>query len=184
MPILLDSASGVSQRIITLRLKVGILAHVEAGASLVAEGVVTYDKSIGIVFLQVFQQLAHRLFLFWSTGVGRLAVSIQSAFIADADGVLVVLVAVCSHHLQWATVLHRAVTTYHIVIAATILPSASQMPLVDLLNAACLEGHHSRAVQNKKSYQSHISSFLCRFIRHRNYLHDHQKSFHCLTVDC
>lgn len=60
-----------------------LLSRIETGAGLVAEGTVTYDDGVGIVFLQIFQQLAHGLFLLWRPRVGRVAVCIQPTFIAQ-----------------------------------------------------------------------------------------------------
>ena len=52
---------------------------------------VAQDLGIGIIHAQAMQQFLHRHFLCQGTGVGRMAVLVESALIADTYGVGVVV---------------------------------------------------------------------------------------------
>ena len=76
-------------------LKVTILvSRVEAGASLHrVEHVMTHNQSLRVLRMQLFQQLPHSGFLGFGAGVGSTAFVVQPTFVADADGVAVVILA-------------------------------------------------------------------------------------------
>lgn len=121
-----------------LWLEVGVLIYVEAWTRFVAEHVVSYDVCLGILFLQPHQQFTQGFLLCVGTCIGRLPVLVESAFVADAYGVFVVVEAVRPYHFDWATVLNRAIPTDHVVVPDSVLPSSGEMPLVDLVGGACL----------------------------------------------
>lgn len=54
------------------------------------------DYCLWVLAVEMHEQLFHRLLLGGGAGVGRLAVGIESAFVADADGVGVVALGVCA----------------------------------------------------------------------------------------
>ena len=77
------------------RLKVGVLCHIEAWTRLSGiKVVVTYDHSTGITLPQVGEQLPHGCLLRRCARVGFFTADVESALVADADGVCVVVQAV------------------------------------------------------------------------------------------
>ena len=73
--------------------------------------------SIGIVFLQTFQQSLERFLLFRSTGIGWPVTGIQSAFVTDADGVGIVPLSMCPHLVEGTTGMNHSVARDVVVIA-------------------------------------------------------------------
>ncbi len=88
-----------------------------------------------------------RGFLFGSAGVGRVALFIQATFIADADGVTVVVLAVSTDDALGTTTLYGTITTDHIVVADA-RPASLAMPEVYLVCRGSLRGFHCRAVDD------------------------------------
>lgn len=83
--------------------------------------------------MKLFEQLAHRKLLGLGAGVGRATLFVKPAFVADADGVAVAVLAVSTDYLYRATGLNRSVAANHEVIAAT-LPAVGAMPAVNVLD--------------------------------------------------
>ncbi len=77
------------------------LLHVEAGAGLADPGevAVTDDLGIGVVGAEALQQLYHGALLGRRAGVGGIAVLVEAALVADADGAGVVVLGVGTYHL-------------------------------------------------------------------------------------
>ena len=75
------------------------LLHVEARAGLLDpwQVSVAYDLGIGIVDGQVLQKAYQGSLLGWGAGVGRIAVLVQAALIADADAVGIVVSGVSAN---------------------------------------------------------------------------------------
>ena len=92
--------------------------------------------------------MTHRLPLRAGAGVGGTTLHVQSAFVADADAVAVVILAVGTHHFQWTTDFNGAVAADHIVITATVLPTTGPVPAVDFAHAALLIRTHGGAVDD------------------------------------
>lgn len=88
------------------------LLHVEARAGLLDpwQVSVAYDLGIGIVDGQVLQKAYQGSLLGWGAGVGRIAVLVQAALIADADAVGIVATGMGSHVLLGAAGMDHAVT--------------------------------------------------------------------------
>ena len=78
------------------------------------------DLSIGVVFLEVFQQEEDGGFLGLGAGVGGAAFLIEASFVADADGVLVVVFDVGSGDPLRAAFVVLAVAGDVPVVAAVV----------------------------------------------------------------
>ena len=81
-------------------------------------------------------------------------IGIKSAFIADAEAVLVVVLAVSTDDGFRPSGLYASVTTHDIVIADA-LPSALAVPLVNLPCARCLAGAHGTAMDDQECDAAH-----------------------------
>ena len=62
---------------------------------------VTHDVGRWIFGLEFLEELVHRVFLSLSAGIFRLAILIQTTFIADAKGAMVVVAGVNALHRLW-----------------------------------------------------------------------------------
>ena len=62
---------------------------------------VTHNVGRWIFGLEFLEELVHRVLLSLSAGVGRLAILIQTTFIADAKGAMVVVTGVNALHRLW-----------------------------------------------------------------------------------
>ena len=98
---LLDMEVDVFQPFLYIEARTGFLDPGEVS--------VTQDFGIGIVGAETLQELYQGLLLGGSTRVGRLAVGIQTALVANADAVGVVTLGMCSNHLLGATRIDGAV---------------------------------------------------------------------------
>ena len=92
-----------------------------------------------------------------------MSVGVKSAFVADAEAVLVVVLAVSTDVGFSPSGLNAAVATHDIVIAYA-LPSALAGPLVDLPCARCLAGAHGTAMDDQECDAAHIVRFFTDFI--------------------
>lgn len=88
---------------------------------------------------------------------------VKSAFIADAEAVLVVVLAMSTDFEFSPSGLNAAVATHDIVIAYA-LPSALAVPLVNLPCARCLAGSHGTAMDNQECDAAHMVRFFTDFI--------------------
>ena len=128
-----------------------LCSRVEAGTGLHGvENVVTHDKRLGKLSMQAFEQLAHSMLLGFSTGVGGTPFGIQSALVADTDGMTVTVLAVSTDHLQRTASLDGAVAKHHEMVAAAVLPPVGAMPTIDVLDVATLPRSHCRAVDDEE----------------------------------
>ena len=73
--------------------------RIKTRTGLVAECVVTNDDGVRILLLQLCQQVKHCLFLFRCTGVCWLAFGIEASFVANTDGVSIVVQTMRTNHL-------------------------------------------------------------------------------------
>ena len=83
----------------------------------VGEVAVAEDAGIGMGFLQATEQAQKGAFLAGRTGVGGVAVFVQTAFITDAERVLVVAYGVGAHQLFVARLVGSAVAGDVVVVA-------------------------------------------------------------------
>ena len=83
-----------------------------------------------------------------------MSVGVKSAFVADAEAVLVVVLAVSTDVGFSPSGLNAAVATHDIVIAYA-LPPALAVPLVNLPCARCLAGAHGTAMDDQECDAAH-----------------------------
>ena len=112
-----------------------------------------YDHGAGVTPMQVFEQSPHGSLLFSRACVVGLTAGIKSPFVADADGVGIVMMpfyeAVGADHPLRATWLDRSVTTYHVMVTDTqLIMSVFAVPCIDLSCRRCLVGLHCRTMNN------------------------------------
>ena len=81
-------------------------------------------------------------------------IGVKSAFVADAEAVLVVVLAVSTDFEFRPSGLNAAIATHDIVIADA-LPSALAVPLVNLPCARCLAGAHGTAMDDQECDAAH-----------------------------
>ena len=92
----------------------------------------THNQRFRITGMQLLQQTSQRMLLCLRSGVaGRLAVSSQSPYVSHPDGMPVMVLAMCPHHLLWPTRLNGAVCRNHVVVAAT-LPTERTMIAINV----------------------------------------------------
>ncbi len=96
-----------------------LFLSIEAGAVLVDVGEVAMaeDAGIGMDFLQATEQTQQGTFLAGRTGIGGVAVFVQTAFVADTERVLVIAYGVGAHQLFVARLIGPAVAGDVVVVA-------------------------------------------------------------------
>ena len=100
---------------------VGIfLCRIEAGTVLTdaRKVAMTEDLGIRIVLLQGTEKGNESGLLFGSTGVGRIAVGVETSLIADADGVLVVVAGMGADEVFVTRLIHLTVPGDVVVIGS------------------------------------------------------------------
>ena len=129
--------------------------RIEAGTGLrdVRQVTVTEDMCLGIFPSELFQQPFQGDLLLRGTCVGGFAVGCQSAFVADADRVLVVAPGMGTDELFVAGVIHRAVLGDVVVVAGE--PEAGIMAGYQVLQGKPPVAPRRRAVNHDKFYCSH-----------------------------
>ena len=117
------------------------------------------DEGAGVTPVQLFEQLSHGLLLRLGARVGGLTADVKPALVADADGVGVMVQAVCPDQKLGPTRFHLSVTTDDVVVADAELEAPLAVPCVDLSGGALLVRAHGRTVYY---YQCNCSHFqLC-----------------------
>ncbi len=110
---------GLRFRVSILGLKGGVVgAWDEAGTVFrdVGELPVADDAGVGVFGCQVFEQGEHRCLLSLGTGVGRAAILVETALVADANGAAVVVAGMGSTEVLWEDRYDGAVATDIIMI--------------------------------------------------------------------
>ena len=125
--------------------------------SLLRQFTVAHDLGIGVVGLQGDEQRVEGQLLGWCPGVSGSAFLVEATFIADADGVGVVVAGVGADHLFGTAEVQLAVAGDVVVVAAA-LPAAGLVHLVELLHRDVLVGAARRAVNNNQVYSSHFKT--------------------------
>ena len=98
-----------------------------------------YYLGIGIIFFQAFQQTLEGKLLFGSTGVGRLAMSIQATFVADADAVTVVAFGMRPLGVERASTVNHAVAG-DVVVVADVGKATGTMVTTAVVHGVTLRG--------------------------------------------
>ena len=106
----------------------------------------TDDQRTGITLPQLFEQLPHGNLLRRCARVGFFTADVESALVADADGVRVVVQAVGTHHPLRTAWLDRSVTTDYVMVADAEFPAPLAMPGVDLSSRGALVGRYCRSM--------------------------------------
>ena len=121
----------------------------DAGAILLRiQVMVTQDYGFGIAPVQFLKQFSHGSLLRLSAGVGGLTADVESALVADADRVGIMVHAVGTNHPFRTAWLYRSVTTDHVVVAHAEVETSLAMPRVNLSDRACLVGLDCRTVND------------------------------------
>ena len=130
---------------------------IEAGAVLVDvwEVAVAEDAGIGMGFLQAAEQAQQGAFLAGCAGVGGSALLVETAFVADADGVGVVVAGMGADHELRPSWLDLSVTTDHVMVAYAEVETPIAMPCIDLSCRARLVRPHRRTVNHYQCNMPH-----------------------------
>ena len=118
------------------------------------------DDGVGEFAVQACEQFSQALALCLGTCVRRLTVDVQSTLIADADGMLVVVLAVSPYLTEAPPFVYDAVAC-HIVMVADILEASLDMVPAALFEVVALPGPCGRAMQDDHRYRSHNFMQLC-----------------------
>lgn len=94
------------------------LSDIKTRTSFVGEFIVTVDCGVGELFEKHFAEGVHHIALLVGAGIFGTAVAVQSADVADADGVGVVAYAMGSYLTEGTTGTDSAVAIDDIVVAA------------------------------------------------------------------
>jgi len=125
------------------------LRCIEAGTRFEGvEVVMTDDEGIGVVDLQGAEQTQQCLLLCLGARVGRLTAGVESALVADAYRVGVVVLAVGTDEIFRSTCFYLSVTTDDVVVADAEVEAPLAMPCVYLCRRTRLVGSHCRAMNH------------------------------------
>ena len=80
------------------------------------------DDGIGVVELQRTEQCQQRVLLLVGTCVGRLALRVQPALVAHADGVFVISLGMCALQVLVPRLVQLSVTCHVVVVAGVSEP--------------------------------------------------------------
>ena len=117
-----------------------------------------HDQGFGETFLQLADQSQQRGFLFRGAGVARTARSVQPAFVADADGVAVVILAVRPHLFQRTAPVDLAVAGEVEVVADVAETAVTDVVTAAGLKAKALPLRGGRAMEDDQGDRAHRST--------------------------
>ncbi len=122
---------------------------VEAGTSLVdtLELTVADDVGTGIVDLEGAQQGDEGLALGRRTGVGGTAMGVEASFVADANGMGIVVTGMGTDHLLRTALVELAIAG-DVVVVAALLPAPGTVHLLEHRHRDVLVGARCRAVND------------------------------------
>ena len=123
------------------------------------EVTVAHDDGGGVEACEALQEGTHALALRLGAGVTGFARGIEAAFVADADAVLVVVLAVGSYLPQRPPFVDLTVAG-DVVVVADIFPPSLQVVGLALVERVALRGLRGAAVQDDEGNGTHINS--CR----------------------
>ena len=126
----------------------------------VGEVAVADDLGIGIVALQVLQEEPKSRFLLRGASVGITAFFVEASFIADADGVLVVVADMGAGIFLGATFSDLTIAV-DIPVVADHLPAAGLVPAVDVVDRDVLGGASARTVKHNIKDFAHWFHLFC-----------------------
>ena len=137
------------------------VSNVEARTVLsdIRQVAVPQDLGIGIIYAQAMQQFLHRHFLCQGTGVGGMAVRVESALIADTYGVGVVVAGMSPSDALRPAGIEGAVLGDVIVIADGV-EAACLMTGFQLFNSEVLVDSRGAAMHHNQIDVSHDIRFF------------------------
>ena len=106
------------------------------------------NQGAGVTLVQFFEQSPHGSLLFCRARVGGLTADVETALVADADRMGVVVQAVGADHVFRASGLNLSVTTDNVVVADAEVETPLAMPGINLSGRRCLVGLHCRTMNN------------------------------------
>ena len=115
----------------------------------------TNNLGIRVVVLQTTQQCSERLFLGWRSGVGRQAVLVQSAFLADADAVGIIMTCVHAHLIFRPGLEHLSITLYVVVIAHALVVESGIMTVFQIVHREAPVAFRGAAMNHNQVYCAH-----------------------------
>ena len=136
---------------------VGVLAlHIQAGTGLVDVGqiAVADDLSLGVGQLQTLQEVVEGGLLRRCTGILVATLRVETTFVTDANGVLVVVAGMGSSHFLRTTEMDFSIAGYIVVVAATGIAFGS-MTAVEVFEAEGLITARCAAVQHDQLHFEH-----------------------------
>ena len=128
--------------------------HVSVAIQVGREVAVPHDDGRGELLVESCQQGPHGCALCAGAGVAGIAAGIEASFVADADAVLVVVLAVGSHLFQWAPVVDHAVAG-DVVVLSDVLPPSPEVVCPAPLHAVPRRCLRAAAVQHYQCYCPH-----------------------------
>ena len=106
--------------------------------------------------LQAQDEILHRLLLGWRASIRKMALSIQAALIADANGIGIVASGMGTHALQGTCGYHRAVSATVEMIADEAPMIHLHVVVIELLYCVVLIAAGSRAMHYDHVNLSHV----------------------------
>ena len=116
------------------------------------------DLGLGIGFLQVFEQEPEGGLLLGSTGIGTTALFILATDVADANGVLVVVLDMGTGILLGSSWMNASILINDPVVATTGLALVGVCCFVNFLYHLTLFTHHSTTIQPSFNHHSRCPS--------------------------
>ena len=146
------------------------------------EGSMADNLGFGIVGAEALEEFYHGLLLGWSACVGRIAVGIKTALVANADAVGVVMLGMSTGHLLWAAWVDGAVLG-DVVVVADGAEASGLMAGFKVFDREVAVGSGSRAMNYNQIDFSH--DFLWILMINKLFWHtdltDHtEKGFLCI----
>ena len=125
------------------------------------EVAVSHDDGGGELSGEALEEGAHALALGFGAGVAGVAGSIEASFIADADGVLVVALAMGAY-LPEGTALMDLTVAGDVVMIADVFPTALEVVGFALAEGVALRGLRAAAVQDDEGDGTHGEKLIVR----------------------
>lgn len=104
--------------LVSIWLEAGILGHrvARAGLGNAWQFAVAHDASVGILIVEILQQLEEGMLLLLSTRVGSVAFFIIAAFVADAQRTVVVVLGMGTTDILGKNGIDLAIATHIVVV--------------------------------------------------------------------
>ena len=120
------------------------------------EVTVTDNLGFGIIGAEALEKFYHGLLLGWSASVGRIAVGIKAALVANANAVGVVMLGMGTRHFLWTARIDHAILR-DVVVVADGAEATSLVAGFEGFNREITVGSGGRAMNDNKVYFSHVA---------------------------